>query len=126
MEQEKGIIFYHEKLDVYQNSVKFISWLTEILDNINYNRNIIDQIDRASISLILNIAEGNGKTSAKDHNRFIEIARGSAMECAACLDIMFAKHLIEKQKVYEGKQMLLSIVKMLYKLSNSILNKDKN
>ena len=126
MEQEKEIIFYHEKLDVYQNSVEFISWLTEILDKINYNRNIVDQIDRASISLILNIAEGNGKSSSKEHNRFLEIARGSAMECAACLDVLFAKHLIDKQKVHEGKQMLLSIVKMLYKLSNSILNKDKN
>jgi four helix bundle protein len=126
MNEEKEIIFYYEKLDVYQNSVEFITWLNVIIDSIKYNKNIIDQIDRASISLILNIAEGNGKSSAKEHNRYIDIARGSAMECAACLDIMYAKGIIEKQKLHDGKHMLLSIVRMLYKLSESILKKNKD
>jgi four helix bundle protein len=56
--------FGHEKLEVYKLSLKFISWLVEVLDSpIKGNRNILDQIDRSSISVTLNVAEGNGKFS---------------------------------------------------------------
>ena len=123
MEEEKVILFNHEKLEVYKFTLTFISWLHDVMENAKYNKNVFDQVDRASISTLLNIAEGNGKTSGKDHNRYLEIARGSAMECAASLDIMHAKHMIDQQKLTEGKQILLSIVKMLYKLSSSIINK---
>lgn len=123
METENEIIFNHEKLEVYQKSLQFISWLKDVIDNITYNKNIIDQVDRASNSLVLNIAEGNGKKSGKDQNRFLEIARASALECAACIDIMKYKNLISVEKSHEGKQMLLSIVKMLYKLSSKVLEK---
>jgi four helix bundle protein len=123
MKEENEMLFNHEKLDVYQKAVEFTGWLKDILDNVKYDKNIYDQIDRASISLVLNIAEGNGKTSNKDQNRFLEIARSSGLECAACLDIMNIKKIINTQKQIEGKQMLLSIVRMLYKLSSSILNK---
>ena len=118
---ENKVQFNHEKLEVYQISIQFIGWLSDVIENINGNRNIIDQIDRASISVPLNIAEGNGKSSKKDHNRYLEIAISSALECAACLDVMLAKKIITLQKMEEGKQNLLKIVRMLYKLSSSII-----
>ena len=113
--------FNHEKLEVYQRSLKFITWLTEVIDILNKgNRNIINQIDRASISVVLNIAEGNGKHSSKEHKRYIEIAKSSALECAAALDVMFAKKIINEQKLEDGKEMAVVIVKMLYKLGESL------
>jgi len=115
------IQFNHEKLEVYQTTIAFIAWLSPIIEVITKNRNIIDQIDRASISASLNIAEGNGKSSKKEHNRFIEIAIGSSLECAACLDIMVAKKIIKDEQAQEGKAMLQKIVNMLYKLSASII-----
>jgi four helix bundle protein len=118
---ENSIQFNHEKLEVYQISIQFAGWISGLMESIHGNRNIIDQIDRACISVSLNIAEGNGKSSKKDHNRFLEIAKGSALECAACLDIMFAKQIISMTKLQEGKAILLKIVRMLYKLSSSIL-----
>ena len=63
-----------------------------------------------------------GKSSKKDHNRYVEIARGSALECAACLDVMYSKRIIARADLEKGKEMLLSTVRMLYKLSASILN----
>jgi four helix bundle protein len=72
-----------------------------------------DQLDRASTSVALNIAEGNGKFGIRDRCRFIEIARGSALECAACLDVLVAKVLCEKSAVSDGKAQLLEIVSML-------------
>lgn len=119
---DQNIQFNHEKLEVYQTSIQFIAWLSPIIENITKNRNIIDQIDRASISISLNIAEGNGKSSKKDHNRYIEIAIGSGLECAACLDVMIAKKIITGTQSQEGKAMLQKIVRMLYKLSSSIMN----
>ena len=90
------IQFNHEKLEVYQSSIQFISWLSNIMEAVNGNINIID------------------------HNRFLEIAIGSVLECAAYLDVMFAKQIISTAKVQEGKVFLIKIVRMLYKLSSSI------
>jgi four helix bundle protein len=95
---EDNIKLNHEKLEVYQTSIIFIGWLSNITENINGNRNIIDQIDRASISVPLNIAECNGKSSKKEHNRNLEIAISSALECAACLDVMLAKKSLPSKK----------------------------
>ena len=47
-----------------------------------------DQLDRASISVTLNIAEGAGRTTPRERVRHYTIARGSAVECLACLDLL--------------------------------------
>ncbi len=52
---------------------------------------VVDQLDRASTSIPLNIAEGNGKFTGADRCRFFDIARGSALECAASLDVLRSK-----------------------------------
>jgi four helix bundle protein len=52
------------------------------------NRELVDQLKRASISLVLNIAEGAGKSAIDDKKRFYSIARGSTLECAAILDLL--------------------------------------
>jgi four helix bundle protein len=53
--------FDHEKLEVYQTSLVFIAWLEPILQNLPKSLAVTDQLDRASTSIPLNIAEGNGK-----------------------------------------------------------------
>ena len=67
----------------------------------------------ASTSIPLNIAEGNGKFSARDRARFFEMARGSALECAACLDVLIARTLTTGEKVTASKEQLVRIVEML-------------
>ncbi len=47
-----------------------------------------DQLDRASLSIALNIAEGAGRSGRKDQARHYAIARGSAFECLAVLDLL--------------------------------------
>jgi four helix bundle protein len=79
-----------------------------------------DQLDRASTSVPLNIAEGNGKFAIRDRCRFLDFARGSALECAAFLDVFVAKRLVEPEKVRAGKEQLLEIVSMLIGLTNSL------
>jgi hypothetical protein len=79
--------FDHEKLEVYQEAITFIAWLEPVLESLPKSRDARDHLDRASTSVVLNIAEGNGKYSLKDRARSFDIANGSALECAAVLDV---------------------------------------
>jgi four helix bundle protein len=105
--------FDHEKLDVYQEAITFCGWVGELLNDIVGKAAAKDQLDRASTSLPLNIAEGNGKFSGADRSPFLEIARGSALECAACLDVLAVRKLITPERVIAAKEQLVRIVNML-------------
>ena len=109
--------FDHEKLDVYQDTIGFVSWVDELLEGIPKSLAVYNQLDRASTSIPLNIAEGNGKYTPADRCRFFDIARGSALECAACLDVLVAKKRIDSAA--EGKAILVHIVSMLVGLIRS-------
>ena len=112
-------IFDHEKLHVYQASIEFLVWLEKILERIPKRAAVYDQLDRASTAIPLNIAEGNGKFTQRDRCRFFDIARGSALECAAALDVVAAKAILVKDEITPGKQILLEIVSMLVGLIKS-------
>ena len=64
----------------------------------------------------LNAAEGNGKRQGKQPAKFFDDARGSAVECAACLDALVARKLVTIERVIEGKRLLFRTVDMLTKL----------
>src|SRR5256885_9603322 len=105
--------FDHEKLDVYREAIAFCAWAGELLNSISAKAAAKDQLDRASTSVPLNIAEGNGKFSAKDRARFLEIARGSALEFAAALDVLVARKLVTSEQIENGKENLVRTVQML-------------
>ena len=105
--------FDHEKLDVYRESIAFCGWVGELLRLISAKAAAKDQLDRASTSLPLNIAEGNGKFSTVDRARFLEIARGSALECAACLDVLAVRKLVAAERILPAKERLVRTVNML-------------
>ena len=95
--------FDHGKLNVYQTGILFVAWSSDLLADIPKNIPVHNQFDRASTSIPLNIAEGNGKHTPADRWRFFDIARGSALECAACLDVLVAKRIIDESLAVEGK-----------------------
>ena len=105
--------FDHEKLDVYRNSIAFCAWVGDFLPSITQKTAAKDQLDRASTSIPLNIAEGNGKFSVKDRARFLEVARGSTLECAACLDVLVARKLATLEQIAGAKADLAAIVRMI-------------
>ncbi len=106
----------HEKLEVYKTSLEFITWTIPLLDRLPENASVRNQLDRASTSVPLNIAEGNGKFISPDRCRFFDNARGSALESAACLDVLVAKQFVSASEVEAGKGMLVKIVSMLFGL----------
>ena len=105
--------FDHEKLDVYREAIKFCGWVGEFLASISAKAAAKDQLDRASTGIPLNIAEGNGKFSGRDRARFFEMARGSALECAACLDVLVVRKLVKEEPLAAQKERLVRIVEML-------------
>jgi four helix bundle protein len=115
-------MFDHEKLDVYQLELKFLAWATEFLVELSdfpspvNKRELTDQLDRASLSALLNTAEGNGRRQGKQRAKFFDDVRGSAIESAACLDASVAKKLSSVDRIQSGKEMLVRIVSMLSKL----------
>jgi four helix bundle protein len=80
--------FDHEKLDVYQASIEFVALSDDIVERLPRGRAYLaDQLVRAATSIPLNIAEGAGEFSSSEKARFYRMARGSATECAAILDV---------------------------------------
>ena len=107
----------HEKLDVYQAAIEFLALAFQMIQQIPSGYGCLgDQLKRACLSIPLNIAEGSGKISAKDKSRFYQIARGSATECGAILDVLNTVHLANPETLRKGKQLLYRIVCMLSKM----------
>jgi four helix bundle protein len=113
MPAPKEVWFEHEKLDVYQEAIAFVAWVSPLLEDLVRAGDVRDQLDRASTSIPLNIAEGNGKYTQKDRCRFFDNAHGSALECAGGLDILVARGKLTLQQIRPGKERLQGIVRML-------------
>ena len=92
--------FDFEDFPVYKDAIKFVQEVDAFLESIPQKGNlrIIDQLQRASISITLNIAEGAGRYHKTDKRNFYVIARGSVYECVACFQILLAKKLISAEK----------------------------
>src|SRR5215217_1904858 len=105
--------FDHEKLNVYHLALEFVALPTELLERDPKSVAVFNQLDRASTAIPLNIAEGSGKFTPPDRCRCFDIARGSALECAACLDVLVVKKVLRPDDIVEAKLALVSVVSML-------------
>jgi four helix bundle protein len=109
--------FSHEKLDVYRLAIEYSKWAFLICKRLSGNhRHAREQLLRAAQSIPLNIAEGNGRTTDADRHRFLAIARGSALECAAIQDVLEVCGAIQPDENQSGKDLLIRIVAMLTKM----------
>ena len=112
-------MFDHEKLDVYRVSVEFVAWAYHRAKALEGpDRHARDQLLRASQSIPLNIAEGNGKLPSPDRLRSWRIALGSALECAAILDVLHVCGAMNGDESQEGKRMLERIAAMLTRMTH--------
>jgi four helix bundle protein len=105
--------FNHEKLDVYQISLQVHRTLYPIFSDKKLTHRHARRIDGLSTSLTLNIAEGNGRFSKRDHSEFLKIAEESGVKLAAYLDLF---SLTETFDLAEVKALLLRVMAMLSRL----------
>ena len=112
--------FDHERLDVYRASIEFVGAATQLVEGLPRGwASLGDQLQRASISIPLNIAEGAGELSSKEKARFYRMAARSATECAAILDVCRHLQLSEAQRVSAARDLLVRIVSMLTRLAKT-------
>jgi four helix bundle protein len=106
--------FAFEKLLVYQKAVDFADTVCSLSKNFPRGYYfLVDQINRAALSISANIAEGNGRFTKRDRNNFFTIARGSIQECVPLLELAARQGLIDAVKHEELKFELIEIAKML-------------
>jgi four helix bundle protein len=105
-------VFDHEKLEVYQESLSFCGWAGELIQKLPRIA-ARDQLDRASTSIPLNMAEGNAKFPLADRSRFFEMPRGSAVGCASCLDVLVVRKHVTRDSIRAPKERLAAITRML-------------
>ena len=79
-----------------------------------------DQLERASLSTVLNLAEGAGRRSRRDKGRFYTIARGSAMESAALIDVLVARQLTTADAARQARELAVRAIQMLTKLQQAM------
>ena len=115
-EAGNGPCFDVQRLDCYQLALEFQALAVTLLPRRGYAA-LRSQLERASISIPLNIAEGAGRVSREEKAHFFSIARGSASECAAILDILLSRGLATPSRERHARGLLLRIVQMLSRLT---------
>lgn len=111
--------FDHERLDVYQAAIDFVVLADDLAEQLPRGRGYLaDQLQRASTSIPLNIAEGAGEFSPAEKARFYRIARRSATECAAILDVCRKLALANEERHGAGRELLVRVVSMLVRMSS--------
>ncbi len=111
--------FHHERLHVYQRAVEFAAWSQQLVGQADARAAAKEHLRRASVSVPVNIADGNAKSSDRERSQCLQVAVGSALECAACIDVLGAKELLDAELASQGKGRLQHIVSMLYGLMRS-------
>jgi four helix bundle protein len=107
-----------ERLDVYRVALEFqvhASALAMRCDSI-----VRDQLRPASLSCVLNIAEGAGQRSKPQKRHLYGIARGSAMECAALVDVLRMREVAAPAECRQARALLVRMVQMLTRLDQSL------
>ena len=114
------MVLDHERLDVYPLALDFLVFANGVIESLPRGRShLADPFTRASISIVLNLAEGAGKHSKPDKRRYYLTARGSATESAALLDVCVRLNLLDDRGHKAGKEMLVRVVSMLIKLAQA-------
>lgn len=110
--------FDHEKLDAYHVGLDFIVLAEALVGALPRGRaHLADQLHRAATSVCLNIAEGAGEFSLPDKLRFYRMAKRSAMECAAILDILARLRAADAARIAAGRELLMRTVSILTKMA---------
>jgi four helix bundle protein len=109
-------LFDHEKLEVYRVAREFLVLGTQLTAH-KMPRELREQFDRASMSILFNIGEGAGKMARADKQRFYEIAPGSTLESATQVEVMSIRGIITTAQYEQARTLLLRIAQMLSRLS---------
>ena len=116
--------FTFEKLIVYQKAIDFADRVCQLSEQFPRGYGfLVDQLNRASLSIAANIAEGNGRFTIPDRKNFFGIARGSVQECVPLLELAKRRKPLAEDLHQDLKGQLEEIAKMLSGLINGLQNR---
>ena len=104
--------FYHERLDAYQVALDFVKWLCANGKAERLPGKTFKKLDQTATSMILNIAEGNGRFSQLDRSRFLTLANAAAVKLSAYLDIYAQRRLLLPADLPAAKSLLVRVANM--------------
>lgn len=107
-----------EKLTVYHVALELQCMANTLVPSVN--RVLRDQFERASLSVVLNLAEGCGRVSRRQRRYHFGVARGSATECAALTDVLRLRRLTPASECFRARSLAVRCVQMLTKLVESM------
>jgi four helix bundle protein len=109
-----GFVDYQEQ-DVWRESRKLVALNYDVVKNFPKDEifGLTNQLKRASVSIVSNIAEGCGRNTTKDSLPFFYISRCSLFESEAQLLVASDLHYIDKEKLEEILSQLTSCKKIL-------------
>ena len=116
--------FMFERLDVYQKALRLTDRIFDASDGFPKGfYSLVDQLRRASTSILTNLAEGNGRWHKKDRKHFFQIARASAFECVPLIELCKMRGLVTVEVANAFKSGLEEIAKMITALIKGIETK---
>lgn len=116
--------FMFENLLVYQKAIDFAERIVTLTESFPRGYHFLaDQLNRASLSIATNLAEGNGRFTKSDRRNFFIIARGSVQECVPLLELARRKRFLEDQVHRELRDHIEVIAKMISGLITGIENR---
>ena len=119
-------MFDFEKLGVYQKAKTLNKEVQKFLRaNKTADSYLRDQLRRASISMVINIAEGSGKFSSADKRNFYTISRGSVYECVSLFELLLDDEAVDIQMFQKFYGEFEIVSKMLFGLIQSQVAKTK-
>ena len=106
--------FAFENLNVYQKAVDFADCVLAATERFPRGYGFLaDQLNRASVSIAANLAEGNGRFTKPDRKHFFGIARGSIQECVPLLELALRRKLVEGEEHTQLRGQLEELGKMI-------------
>ena len=107
----------HNKLHCYELLLGIAKTVPALLKSLPKGEGFLaDQLKRALISGILNLSEGNSRTSIKERNRFFDISLASIAETSSAIDIMASFGYIKIEESLKLKMKLSTAIKMISRL----------
>lgn len=111
----------HDTTLIYQRSLELVRLVKHVIDELPVGYGFLaDQLRRAASSVALNFSEGYGKSTPADQRRYFRIARGSAYEVGAALDVALSFEALAKERHEQGKDLCDHIAAMLTRFRNPV------
>lgn len=111
--RKEQVVFDHEKLDVYRVALEVVRRVEQLLGEMKAAVAARNHLWRASESMVRNVVRANAKRTPADQVQTFDVAYGSGLECAACVDVLWAWGLLAPSDAHDVKVLLDRVVAML-------------